>query len=151
MKQRIDCSDTVNFLNEFNRLCDNSSCEKCYFGSHAEISNPKANTKTDCLWRIANNSEEVVHIVQKWSDNNQLDIPTYLEYFKENFPFDKFTTKNSTMRTCFSEDADSVVEFCNGNCINSFFSMDTRHYGCNSTCYDCWNKPIPEELLKEIT
>lgn len=149
MKQRIDCSDTVNFLNEFNRLCNASSCEKCYFGSHAEINNPKANTKTDCLWRIANNSEEVVYIVQKWSDNNQPDIPTYLEYFKENFPFDKFTTDNSLTRRCLSEYADIVESFCFNRCVGAFFDTGTDVM-CADDCSECWNQPIPEKLLKEL-
>lgn len=150
MKQRIDCSNTVNCIHEFRRLCRMSSCDDCYLKSHYVVG-CESRDRTGCLWRIIENPEQAVSIIQDWSDNNQPDIPTYLEYFKKNFPFDKFTAKNSTMRECFSEDADSVVNFCNGNCIHSFFSMDVRHYGCNGTCYDCWNKPIPEELLKEIT
>lgn len=152
MKQRIDCSNVVNFFREFDRLCRSTSCVRCYFGKHARPNIDPANNVSivECLHTIVRNPKNAVSIIQKWSDNNQPEIPTYLEYFKKNFPFDKFTAKNSAIRKCFSEDADEIAEFCSCTCVDNFF--DTINAKCPemNNCYDCWHSLIYEEFLKEL-
>lgn len=59
---KINCNVTINFLNEWGRMCDHHECEVCAFyndNSHQEMS---------CDEFVTHCPEDAIEIVQKWSD-----------------------------------------------------------------------------------
>jgi hypothetical protein len=62
---KIDCSQVLNYIKEYNRMCEYystySSCDNCPL-----IENP------DC-YIVPEITQESIDIVQKWSDENPLE------------------------------------------------------------------------------
>ena len=80
MSKRIDCSNTVNFFKEKERLTNNCriSCLECPL-------NLKYNgMDVGCSTLIRLHPEKAVEILQKWSDENP--VKTRLDDFKEKYP-----------------------------------------------------------------
>lgn len=109
---RIDCSKTVNFIPEKERMCGNfDDCSGC------PLNSTNNSVGAGCEILVTFHSDKAVEIVQKWSDEHQQK--TYAEDFFEKFP-------NAPKR------GDGKPTACWGDVYG--------HSGCNvqSTCKDCW-------------
>ena len=64
---KIDCGKTVNFFNEYKRMCKEENKSKC---SACPLSYDNNGTGIGCSTYIKLYSEEAIEIVQKWSDEH---------------------------------------------------------------------------------
>lgn len=120
----MDCSKTIDFFSENNRLCNSrTACE-------ADAAN-----KEQCplrglcglpLSEIC--AEKAVEIVQKWSDEHPKK--TYAQDFFEKFP----NAQNYA-------GVNPVV--CRKKIYGGFKNGD-----CAEPCYKCWNEPMNDEETK---
>lgn len=76
----IDCSNTVTFFKEKERLTNNCriSCLECPLNLRHNGNN------IDCTTLIMSHTEKAIKILQKWSDENP--IKTRKEDFQEKYP-----------------------------------------------------------------
>ena len=114
---KIDCSNTINFFKEKERLTKNCNiaCVECPFY--------RKNNGMDvgCNILIRHHTEKAVEILQKWSEENP--VKTRLDDFKEKYPNYFRETKDDTPNVC------------------------CRYLGyidkCPLTkCSKCWNMPL---------
>ena len=91
---KIDCSNTINFFKEKERLTKdcNIECEECPFY--------RKNNGMDvgCGMLIKLHTERAVEILQKWSDENP--VKTRLDDFKEKYPNYFRESKDDTPNVC---------------------------------------------------
>lgn len=77
---KMDCNITDNFFRELDRMCE--SCARC---DQCELKELKGKYQTlECSTLAVEHWEEVINVVQKWSDEHQPE--TRLEHFKKMFP-----------------------------------------------------------------
>ena len=91
---KIDCSNTINFFKEKNRLtkdCD-IYCSNCRLSSNNNEEN------YDCGYLLNFHPEKAVEIMQKWSDENP--VKTRLDDFKEKYPNYFREQKDDTPNVC---------------------------------------------------
>lgn len=117
---KIDCSVTVNFTREYNRMC---KCEGCY-ECPANIANN--GTDYDCGKLLYSCPEVAIEIVQRWSDEHPQK--TRLDDLLEKYPKYRFYGSDR----CPSAHP-AVFGYCNAcaECINR---EQTLRY--------CWNEPL---------
>lgn len=114
---RIDCSKTLNYAKEWERMCDyfynRSMCTEC----------PLYHT-SNC--RVAGKvTQEHINIVQKWSDEHPYE--TMAEHFFKMFP--NASKTDSGMPVFCVKDLGWVDD-----CIAD-----------RASCRDCWNMPYIEK------
>ena len=76
---KIDCSVTVNFLREIERMCNNCSC-----GSDCLVFRLAHEDSASCGYYLSKHPKFAVKIVQKWSDEHS--VKTRLDDVKEKHP-----------------------------------------------------------------
>lgn len=76
---KIDCSVTVNFLREIERMCNNCSC-----GSDCLVFRLAHEDSASCGYYLSKHPKFAVKIVQKWSDEHS--VKTRLDDVKERYP-----------------------------------------------------------------
>lgn len=76
---RIDCSDTVNFITEIDRMCHNTIC-----GDDCPVHMQARKDGASCGYYLSKHPEYAVDIVQKWSDEHPQK--TRLEDLLEKYP-----------------------------------------------------------------
>lgn len=112
---KIDCSITVNFFKEKERLTENCNieCVECPFFSK--------NNGMDvvCNRFIRLHTERAVKILQKWSDENL--VKTRLDDFKEKYP-NHMTYKDGNPCAC---------------CKHLGYTQE-----CYDNCDKCWDMPV---------
>lgn len=128
-----DCRTTVDFLKEFNRMCDTFDCDdNCPFLC---FNSGKYETCEDFVKKF---TDEAVQILQKWSDSHPAPKPkTYADVFFEKFP------NCSCSGIVNVESGFKYPVYCreilfgqrNGGCHNR-----SENYHCS----DCWNEPYKE-------
>ncbi len=116
---RIDCSDTVNFFTEIDRMCHNTIC-----GDDCPVHMRARKDGISCGYYLSKHPEYAVDIVQKWSDEHPQK--TRLEDFKEKYPNAKII---DTGTPPFHP---NHLGYCN-NC-----SCCTRGGSFSA----CWNEPV---------
>ena len=82
---KIDCSVTVNFLNEWRRYCGGRRCGYCDLSEHNECGFPACQVKDF--------PERAVDVIQKWSDENP--VKTRLDDLLEKYPHAKISDLNT--------------------------------------------------------
>ena len=121
----MNCSKTINFLHELQRLCDSSG--SCIGGLYNREDCPmyticRQIKKYGKVFDENKNAKKAIKIVQKWS--NEHPKKTYAQDFFEKFP--KAQSKSD----------------------GSPFVCRKRIYGGNcdytGACYRCWNEPMEE-------
>lgn len=115
----IDCSKTINYLLERNRMCDfHGGCEECPLYNVTD----KKNMFDNCDMIEEKFPDKAITIVQEWSDEHQKK--TYLSEFLKHYP-------------------NAVV---NGDGIpDAICPYDlglTNKHECERTCIECWNQHI---------
>ena len=120
---KIDCSKTVNFFDEYKRMCareNRLSCSKC------PLSFIRNGTEYGCATYIRLYPNKAVEIVQKWSDEHE--HWTYAEDFFEKFP-----------NAPEEDDGTPKSYWCDiygtGKCISH------QHH----ECADCWNRIMEDK------
>lgn len=113
---KIDCNITENYLKEQNRMTGNCEidCKDCPL----DYSNNKANLSCGEYERAY--PDEAVKIVQKWSDEHQVE--TRKEHFLKMFP-------NASMW--------KGRPFL---CVRNL----SKKVSCENDCKKCWDKPYTE-------
>lgn len=118
---KIDCSVTMNFLRERERMCHNSSC-----GSGCPVFRLAREDSTSCDYYLRKHPEKAVKIVQKWSDEHP--AKTRLDDLLEKYPkaqLDKITGC-PTIRP-------AKLGYCDG-CFSCSNTAQTHH--------SCWHEPL---------
>ena len=117
MSNKIDCTQVLNFKNEFLRMCksyqnpdDVSDCGECP-------------VKETCICEIDDITQEHVDAVQKWSDEHPME--TMLEHVKKLLP-DIALSERGLPKMC-----PHLLGFKRGKCGGT-------------TCTECWNRPYEE-------
>ena len=124
---KIDCSNTVNFLKEFNRMCTTEGCLNC------KMYNVDSNTCYICGNSEKEYSDFTIKTVQEWSDNHQQK--TRGEIFIEMFP------EASTY------DGVPLIEPC--DMISNGSTCDKcKYYDENHPCAEYWNEPATTKFGK---
>lgn len=116
---KIDCNFTEKFFKEWDRMC--VSCARCEQCEIKEII--KTYQILDCRTLTMKHWKEVINVVQKWSDEHQLE--TRLEHFLKMFP--NARVDNGRPSVC--------VRYLNENIECSLPKMH---------CKACWDKPYTE-------
>jgi len=113
---KMDCNITENFFKELERMCESHRiCEQCEIKEVMET-----HQMLDCKTLTLEHWEEVVNVVQKWSDEHQSE--TRLEHFKKMFPKAPILGGRPKL------------------CVGSL----TGKFSCKGSCLECWNKPYTE-------
>lgn len=124
----IDCSKTVNFLKENDRMChsiiNGSEC-----GTSCLLSYENNGTYCGCNEFMLHYPEKAIAIVQKWSDENPLR--TYLSEFLKNYP--NAELDHGVPKVCLKKLG--AVSGC----------AKTKKGDLYISCYSCWNQPVPIE------
>lgn len=119
---KIDCSKTVNFFDEYKRMCakvHGLPCSKC------PLSYTRNGTDYGCETYIRLYPDKAVEIVQAWSDAHQ--IKTYAEDFFEKFPNAARET-GGTPKSCWRN------VYGSGNCPV-----------IDHDCAKCWNRIMEDK------
>lgn len=134
-----DCSKTVDYIREENRMCKAYEC--CNYGSGCPMGEYTDYIPSNCISFVLSNTETAIKIVQKWSDEHPEPKPkTYADDFFEKFPhargysFDYDGTKvPSELMRCMLYNIGYACEFEG----SKFCDADHRA--------DCWREPYPEQ------
>ena len=118
-----DCMTTVEFLSEWQRMCDTVKiCMRCDIPVDSI-------TGASCIQFVRKNRETAIRIVQKWSDEHPLPKPkTYADVFFEKFP--------------------NALKDVSGDPLGVCRYAVFDHSGCEykkPDCMMCWNEPYPEQ------
>ena len=122
----IDCSKTVNFLQEYNRMCNSFNdyfCNDCpmYKHNNGEL--------RYCENLIKEFPDRAVEIVQKWSDEHQ--PKTRLDDILEKFPH---IDLNRVDKVPYIRPFNyGYCKDCNKCTLRAKASVDTAY---------CWNEPV---------
>lgn len=119
---KIDCSVTVNFLRERQRMCNSfkDGCKQC------PLRDVSRYTEYTCSDYTYAHPETAIETVQKWSDEHP--AKTRLEDLLEKYPG---IVVESNGRPVFYP---AALGYCN-NC-------DLCRYGDGDTHGLCWNEPV---------
>lgn len=123
----MDCSKTINFIAELNRLCDSqvmcddvAGKERC----------PMRGFCGEALTKICvENVKTAIETVQKWSDEHP--VKTYVQDFFEKFP-EAQRNQDGIPFACRKE--------IYGGARRTFENCDYTGY-----CKNCWNEPMEDE------
>lgn len=114
----IDCTKTVNYLKEKQRMCNLVGCLNCPLGRENNGKGMFCTRFTPCY------PEEAVEIVQRWSDEHPQK--TYLSEFLKNYP-NAPLVPDGTPEICLRKLGLTDINTCRvGDCV------------------ECWNQPIKE-------
>lgn len=117
---RIDCSKTVNYFAERQRMCRSGiSCAKC------PLENRNNGVGISCAPLEREYPDKAIKIVQKWSDEHPQK--TYAEDFFEKFP-NAPKEDDGTPKSCWRN------IYGDGNCV------DISH-----RCKMCWNRIMEDK------
>lgn len=120
---KIDCSKTVNFLREYNRMCNSFndySCNDCpmYKYNNGEL--------RYCENLIKEFPDRAIEIVQKWSDEHPQK--TRLDDLKEKYPNYRFYENDQC-----PDRRPAVFGYCDA-CADCRNKKQTLRY--------CWDEPV---------
>ena len=126
----MNCSKTINFLHELQRLCDSSG--SCIGGLYNREDCPMYNIcrqikKYGKVFDENKNAKKAIEIVQKWS--NEHPNKTYAQDFFEKFP-----------KAQSGSDGTPFV------CRKEIYGGERPKFDCGytGTCENCWNEPMEE-------
>lgn len=127
----MDCSKTINFLHELQRLCDSrAQCE-------ADAANKEGCPMYDfCMLRhsqtFAEDAKKTIETMQKWSDEHPKK--TYAQDFFEKFPKAQ-------------SNSDGTPFVCRER-IYGGIRLTLEDCDYTGACYRCWNEPMNDEETK---
>lgn len=127
----MDCSKTINFLAELQRLCDSRTT--CYADAAHKEQCPMFGRCEDALTKIdIEDATKLIEIMQKWS--NEHPKKTYAQDFFEKFPKAQSYSDGSPVmcRKIIYGEIRPPFENC--------------YY--TGACYRCWNEPLNDEEPK---
>ena len=114
---KVDCGYTENYLKELKRMCEeNFNCLECGF----YISNKNKGEEFSCRGFQKNRPDEAVKLVQKWSDEHQVE--TRKEHFLKMFPNASIWKGRPFL------------------CVRNL----SKKVSCENDCKKCWDKPYTE-------
>ena len=120
---KIDCSVTVNYLQEHTRMCKHhiahAKCHECPMGSSHN------GTNYNCESLLFECPQKAIEIVQKWSDEHQ--IKTRLDDLLEKYPKVYISSGNTP----------SIRPYMLGYCENC---DDCVYSHCEAEV--CWHEPL---------
>lgn len=126
VRKMIDCSKTINYLLERNRMCGFcGGCEKCPLYKVTD----KENMNDNCDMIEEKFPDKAITIVQEWSDEHQKK--TYLSEFLKHYP-NAPRDEDETPDNICPYDLGLKSEDCE-NCHHEYNRVE------------CWNKPLPDE------
>lgn len=117
---KIDCSVTVDFLSEIERMCNNRSC-----GSGCPVFRLAHKDSASCGYYLSKHPEFAVEIVQKWSDEHP--VKTRLDDLFEKYPKTYISSGNTP----------SIRPYMLGYCENC---DDCVYSHCEAEV--CWHEPL---------
>lgn len=123
----MDCSKTINFLSELQRLCDSRT--RCVADEANKGQCPMLGCCEDALTKISiEDATKLVEIIQKWSDEHPKK--TYAQDFFETFPKAQSYSDGTPVicRKIIYGEIRPPLENC--------------YY--TGACYRCWNEPMEE-------
>lgn len=118
---KIDCSVTVNYSREYNRMC---KCEECY-KCPANITNNGTDCDCDCGELLYSCPEVAIEIVQRWSDEHP--VKARLDDLLEKYPKVYISSGNTP----------SIRPYMLGYCENC---DDCGYSHCEAS--ECWHEPV---------
>ena len=127
----MDCSKTINFFHELQRLCDSSgSCSGVLYNKEdcPMFTICRQIKKYGKVFDENKNAKKAIKIVQKWSDEHSRK--TYAQDFFEKFP-----------KAQRGSDGAPFV------CKKTIYGRARPNFedcGYTGTCENCWNEPMEE-------
>lgn len=119
----MDCSKTINFLAELQRLCDSRTT--CYADAAHKEQCPMFGRCEDALTKIdIEDATKLIEIMQKWSDEHSKK--TYAQDFFEKFPD--------------APKDEAVKGKCPLACRRGIYGRECPDMECD----ECWNEPMEE-------
>lgn len=126
-KRIIDCTETINYLNEKLRMTKRTKDGRCKLGcSNCPLSGTNNNKGLLCTDFEVLYPEEAVKAVQEWSNANPQR--TYLTEFLEHYP-------NAKLDDAGKPKLVLCPHYLGLNDIGD----------CKRSCVECWNQPMPIE------
>lgn len=121
-----DCSKTLDFLREHNRMCDGFVCKDCPMGRE----NRPQTSEEYCGDFVNNHTEDAIAIVQKWSDEHP--VMTWEGKLRELLPHAPI--------------AEIMYEYCPQQIFGdpAPFDIDCEGEG-TEPCLACWRSEYKEE------
>lgn len=128
----MDCSKTIDFFAELNRLCDSRT------GCVADVANkgqcPLFEVCDHTLTTIcAEDAIKAIEILQRWSD--EYPKKTYAQDFFEKFPKAQ-------------SNSDGTPFVCRKRIYGGIHSTTLEDCDYTRACYRCWNEPLNDEETK---
>lgn len=125
-----DCSKTVEFFKERDRMCDSLECEDC------PIFRDNNGEREHCEEFCVNHTGEAVQLLQAFSDSHPEPKPkTYADDFFEKFP-KASRTKDNTPYTCRENVYGTKCQYYYRNAVGAL---------TGDRCVECWNEPYEED------
>lgn len=130
--EKIDCSNTVNFIKEYTRMCGTIECVDCKLDSIIGDYENESDEVFTCTDFIKKHPDIAVDIVQEWSDKNP-KYKTYIDDFREKFPNATIFNDNIMRHLCRKKmyPDGNIPQDCG---MRSF-----------KLCKKCWETKIKEE------
>lgn len=123
----MDCSKTINFLAELQRLCDSRTT--CYADAVHKEQCPMFGRCEDALTKIdIEDATKLIEIMQKWSDEHPKK--TYAQDFFEKFPK---APRHKSAKDGYPDACRKTIYA--GRCPGA-------------DCEECWNEPMNDEETK---
>ena len=124
VQKMIDCSKTINYLLERNRMCGfYGGCEECPLYNVTD----KKNMFDNCDMIEEKFPDKAITIVQEWSDEHPQK--TFLSELLKNYP---------NIPLCCDGIPDGICPYDLG-----LMSMDDCRKDYD--CFKCWNQPLPDK------
>lgn len=119
---KIDCSKTLNYVNERNRMCDSVStnCRVCPLDKMGDAERGK------CM-RVRDVTQKHIDIVQKWSDEHPRE--TMSEHFSKMF-------QNTSLSDNWRR---NICPYHIGRISKEIYD------NCDLVCTVCWDRPYIEK------
>lgn len=126
-KNKIDCSNAINFIKERTRMCGTIECVGCKMDAIIGDYETEQEGELNCADFIEKYPDVAVDIVQEWSNDNPIKYKTYIDDFYEKFPNAEEVNGYPIFKPCI------LYTKLKDTCVNAY-----------SSCNFCWDKTMEE-------
>lgn len=132
-KNKINCSNAINFIKERTRMCETIECVGCKMDAIIGDYETEQEGELNCADFIEKYPDVAVDIVQEWSDKNP-KYKTYIDDFREKIPKADISDKDIMWSLCRKKiyQDENMSEYCDA--ISSI-----------RICEKCWNAKMKED------